>query len=144
MTVPLSADAAHAFSVYVAGSWWPSIWSTDPEHLDRLVVQPRVGGRVLARYDDGREEDWGEVLDYQPGRRLEHTFSYAHTSGVPSRVVAEFVDRSEGGCDLVFRHTGWTEENEQDRNQFMNWTEQLDEFAETSEFDLRPPQTPPE
>lgn len=144
MTVPLSAGAAHAFSVYVAGEWWPTAWSSDREHFEKLVIQPRVGGRVLARYDDGRQEDWGEVLDYQSGRRVEHTFSYAHTSGVPSVVVAEFVDRSEGGCDLQFRHRGWTEDNAQDQARFANWAERLDEFADASEFDLRPPQTPPE
>ena len=144
MTVPLSADAAHAFSVYVAGRWWPSAWSGDASAFERLVIQPRVGGRVLGRYRDGHEDDWGEVLVYDEGRRVQHTFTYAHTSEVPSVVTADFVNRTEGGSDLVFRHSGWTEENEQDRAAFVNWVEQLDEFAETSEFDLRPPHTPPE
>ena len=131
MTVPLSADAAHAFSVYVAGRWWPSAWSEDPGAFQQLVIQPRVGGRVLGRYTGGREDDWGEVLAYDEGRRVQHTFSYAHSSGVPSVVTAEFVDRAEGGSDLHFRHGGWTEENAPDRALFANWVEQLDEFAET-------------
>lgn len=144
LTIPLSADAEHAFSVYVAGTWWPAAWSSDPEAFERMVIQPRAGGRVLARYAGGQEEDWGEVLDYRPGRRVQHTFSYAHASGVPSVVTADFVDRTEGGSDLVFRHGGWTSENAGDRAGFVNWIEQLDEFAESSEFDLRPPATPPE
>ncbi len=144
MRVPLSADAAHAFSVFVAGRWWPAAWSDDARDFERLVIQPRVGGRVLGRYAGGAEEDWGEVLVYDEGRRLQHTFTYAHTSGVPSVVTADFVDRTEGGSDLYFRHGGWTEDNDQDRANFANWVEQLDEFAETSEFDLRPPQAPPE
>ncbi|UFU07735.1 SRPBCC domain-containing protein [Ruania halotolerans] len=142
VTVPLAADAAHAFSVYVAGLWWPPAWSEDPERFERLVLQPRVGGRVLARYTGGREDDWGEVLDYQPGRRLQHT--YAHASGVPSLITAEFVDRDEGGSDLHFRHGGWTAENDQDRPMAAVWADQLDVFAEMSERDPRPPRTPPD
>lgn len=143
LTVPLSADADHAFSVYVAGAWWPATWSDRPESFQRLVITPRVGGAVLGRYSDG-DDPWGEVLEYEPGRRLQHSFGFAHASGVPSVVTAEFIPRAAGGCDLYFRHGGWNEQNAADREGFINWIEQLDEFAESSEFELRPPVTPPE
>lgn len=144
VTIPLSADPQHAFSVYVAGHWWPSNWSNDPDSFERLVIPPRVGGAVLGRYAGDEDERWGEVLDYVPGRRVQHTFTFAHASGVPSVVTAEFVYRDAGGADLYFRHGGWTSENAADREGFLNWIEQLDEFAESSEFDLRPPATPSE
>ncbi|UFU02052.1 SRPBCC domain-containing protein [Ruania suaedae] len=137
--VPLAADAAHAFAVYASGRWWPPAWSDDPETFERLVIQPRAGGRVLARHTGGREEDWGEVLEYEEGRRLRHTLSYAHTSGEPSTVTAVFVDRSEGGSDLHVTHGGWTEQNAPDRAAFALWADQLDVFAEMSEIDPRPP-----
>ena len=144
LTVPLSADADHAFSVYVAGRWWPAAWSHDAATFERLVIPPRVGARVAGRYASGEEEQWGEVLEYVPGRKMQHTFTFAHSSGVPSVVTAEFAPRIAGGSDLYFRHGGWTQENAADREGFLNWIEQLDEFAESSEFDLRPPATPPE
>src|SRR5699024_7818726 len=142
LTVPLSAAPEHAFSVYVAGRWWPRTWSNDPESFERLVIPPRVGAAVLGRYAQ-TEEHWGEVLEYVPGRKVQHPFSFAHASGVPSVVTAEFAPRTAGGADLLFRHGGWTPENAADREGFLNWIEQLDEFAGSSEFDLRPPAPPP-
>src|SRR5690625_6327312 len=103
VTVPLSADADHAFSVYVAGRWWPAAWSHDPGTFERLVIPPRVGAQVLGRYASGEEEKWGEVLEYVPGRKVQHTFTFAHASGGPSVVTAGFARSEEHTSELQSR-----------------------------------------
>src|SRR5699024_1374581 len=104
----------------------------------------RVGARVAGRYASGEEEQWGEVLEYVPGRKVQHTFTFAHSSGVPSVVTAEFAPRIAGGSDLYFRHGGWTQENAADREGFLNWIEQVVESPRSSRLGLGPRATPPE
>ena len=68
----VDAPIEHAFRVFTEGigSWW------DPGHhlLDGTIVsmtfEPRVGGRIIDRYDNGREHAWARVLAYDPPTRV--------------------------------------------------------------------------
>lgn len=68
----VDAPIAHAFRTFTEGigTWW------DPGHhlfegtIESMTFEPRVGGRIVDRYDDGRECPWARVLAYDPPTRL--------------------------------------------------------------------------
>jgi uncharacterized protein YndB with AHSA1/START domain len=68
----VDAPVEHAFRVFTEGigSWW------HPEHhlfegnIESMTFEPRAGGHIIDRYDDGRECAWARVLEYEPPTRV--------------------------------------------------------------------------
>jgi uncharacterized protein YndB with AHSA1/START domain len=77
--VTVSAPAVRAFEVFTAemASWWP------PEHhlvdgeLDRMVVEPFVGGRIYDVATNGNECCWARVLAYDPPKTFVFSWDIA-------------------------------------------------------------------
>jgi uncharacterized protein YndB with AHSA1/START domain len=75
----VAAPIEHAFRVFTEdiGSWW------DPGHhlfegtLESMTFEPQVGGRIIDRYDDGRECPWARVLAYDPPTRVVFSWDIA-------------------------------------------------------------------
>jgi uncharacterized protein YndB with AHSA1/START domain len=67
--VAVDAPPERAFAVFTdgIGQWWPRDYSIGAEELDRVVVEPT---RWLEVGKQGTETVWGDVLAYEPGRRL--------------------------------------------------------------------------
>jgi Activator of Hsp90 ATPase homolog 1-like protein len=130
----LSSSAERAFVTYSEriGEWWDPRYTANPETLQAVTIEPRLGGRVYATHEDFGVHDWGEVTAWEPGRRLAHTFILAQDPTHPSEVEVEFVD-GEGGCTMRFAHGGWTEANAADRAKFGDWPVILDRFASLAE-----------
>jgi uncharacterized protein YndB with AHSA1/START domain len=68
----VDAPIEHAFRVFTEGigSWWAPghhLLEGDPE---QMIFEPRVGGQIIDRYDDGRECRWSRVLAYEPPDRV--------------------------------------------------------------------------
>jgi uncharacterized protein YndB with AHSA1/START domain len=125
----LRCDAAHAFVTYAGriGEWWDPRNTANADTLQAITIEPHVGGRVYATHSDMGEHDWGEVISWEPGRRLVHTFTLAQDPRHPSEVVVEFVPA--GGCTVRFAHGGWTAANVALRQKFGDWPVMLDRFA---------------
>ncbi|MBO0746087.1 MAG: SRPBCC domain-containing protein [Candidatus Dormibacteraeota bacterium] len=69
--VTVKAPIAVAFRVFVGLRWWP----IKTHHLaepagDEAVLEPFLGGRWYERWADGREQDWGTVLAWEPPHRV--------------------------------------------------------------------------
>jgi uncharacterized protein YndB with AHSA1/START domain len=120
----------HAFETYTGriSEWWDPRYTANPDTLEAVTIEPRVGGRVYATHGDTDEHDWGEVTVWEPGHRLVHSFSLAQDSQHPSKVAVEFVAEA-AGCTVLFAHGGWTEANAKDREKFGDWPVMLDRFA---------------
>jgi uncharacterized protein YndB with AHSA1/START domain len=71
-SVVVDAPRDEAFRIFTAqlGDWWPLAYTFSEAAFADAVVEPRVGGRWLERDQDGREHPWGDVVTYDPGRRL--------------------------------------------------------------------------
>ena len=120
-----------AFETYVAriGEWWDPRYTANPETLEAVTIEPRVGGRVYARHTDIGEDEWGVVTVWEPGRKLVHTFALAQDPAHPSEVSAEFVPDDEATCTLRFAHGGWNEANAAVRPKFGDWRVILDRYV---------------
>lgn len=72
MEVPVNAPVDRAFGVFVerCHDWWP--WAHRLGQTERVavVLEPRIGGRWYERTVDGKETDWGSVLEWQPPDRI--------------------------------------------------------------------------
>ena len=113
-SVVVEVGAERAFSVFTAdmASWW------DPDHhllegeLAEMVVEPRVGGRILDRGVDGSECAWATVLAYEPPERFVFSWNITtdwkletdpdKTSEVEVRFVPDGPDRTR--VELEHRH----------------------------------------
>jgi uncharacterized protein YndB with AHSA1/START domain len=71
-SVVVRASAERAFRVFTEGfdRWWPRSHSIGASPLKRAVIEPGVGGRWFGVGEDGTEDQWGDVLVWEPPHRL--------------------------------------------------------------------------
>jgi hypothetical protein len=133
----LRCSAAQAFETYTAriGDWWDPRYSANPDTLQAVTIEPRPGGRVYATHSDSGEHDWGEIVVWEPGRLLVHTFALAQDPAHPTEVVVDFLEQPGGGCLVRHTHGGWTSHNVGDRAKFGDWPVLLGRFAALAESD---------
>jgi uncharacterized protein YndB with AHSA1/START domain len=68
----VAVPAERAFRVFAEGMdlWWPPAHHLGAAALKRVVLEPRAGGRWYEVGEDGAECQWGQVLVWEPPRRL--------------------------------------------------------------------------
>lgn len=128
----LACSPAHAFDTFTRNidGWWDSHYA--PEGLERVVVEPRVGGLVTHYLTDGTAYHWGEVLVWDEPLHYAQAFTLAQDPEHPSRLDVWFEPR-DGGCRMRFAHGGWTPGNVAGRAKFNEWHILLDRFAAVAE-----------
>jgi hypothetical protein len=128
---PLRCSAERAFEVFTAriGAWWHPEYTADPTTLRGVTIEPRVGGRVYATHEgDPAGDGWGQVLVWEPGRRVVYSSTLAQSAEHPSEISVSFTPRGDG-CWVRFEHGGWDDGNAADRRKFTDWRRILDRFA---------------
>lgn len=70
ITVPV--PALQAFETFTSGmrTWWPSANTFGKANYESVHVDEREGGRWYERDHDGNETLWGNVLAWEPPRRV--------------------------------------------------------------------------
>jgi uncharacterized protein YndB with AHSA1/START domain len=107
---------ARAFDLFTGemGTWWPldqysRVVNEHREgdvHVTRLEFQAELGGAILEHTSDGKVLPWGEVIAWDPPKRVVMAWRPHSEPEPPTDVVATF-RRSEGGTVVELEHRGW-------------------------------------
>ena len=63
-------EAFRVFTDEIA-AWWPVAGhSVEPDQVEAVVLEGRLGGRLFERWHGGGEADWGRVVAWEPPERL--------------------------------------------------------------------------
>ena len=103
----LQVERAYLEVLYTGriGEWWDPRYTANAETFEGVTIEPRVGGRVFATHGDSGRGDWGEVLVWEPGRRLVYTSTLAQSPEHPSEIAVDF-EPDGPGCLVEFAHGG--------------------------------------
>lgn len=109
-TLTVRATPETAFAVFTDGfdRWWPRAMHVGRSPLARAGIEPRVGGRWYGVGEDGTEDAWGDVLAWEPPRRLVLAWrinaSFACDPTVHSEVEVTFTALEPGVTRVDFEH----------------------------------------
>jgi Activator of Hsp90 ATPase homolog 1-like protein len=73
-------------------TWWP--WRTHSvgaERVKRIVLEPKLGGRIFEEHLDGRRFQWGRVIAWEPPSRLAFSFHPGRAPETAQEVEVRFV-----------------------------------------------------
>jgi len=112
-SIVVRCSPERAFEVFTAemSSWWPfethSIAAdTERGRARRVVVEPRVGGRVYEVQADDTEASWGEVRVWDPPRSLVLGWKPNDRPQPLTELEVTFTVHGEG-TTVTLEHRGW-------------------------------------
>ena len=108
-TLRLKASQEKAFDTFVGGmgNWWLKSHSLLKTPQQDVRIEPRAGGRWYEIGEDGSEQDWGRVLEWERPDRValawQLTADWAYDAAFETTVEVRFV--ADGDHVLVeFEH----------------------------------------
>ncbi|MCA1831256.1 MAG: SRPBCC family protein [Actinomycetota bacterium] len=107
--VTVNCSVERAFRVFTAelGTWWPlNSHSIGDENAVTAVIEPKAGGRVFERWNDGSEHSWGAVLAWEPPHRFAISWRPNPGALAPTEVEVAFVEE-DGATRVYLEHRGW-------------------------------------
>lgn len=112
-TLTVRASPETAFRVFTDGfdSWWPRSHHIGKAELAKAILEPRVGGRWYEVCVDGSECDWGDVLAWDPPRRLVIAWrlnaQWEYDPDLLTEVEVRFAPVADGQTRVDFEHRGF-------------------------------------
>ena len=109
MSFVVACDPDHAFATWTgkASFWWPVEHTVSHEAGTKIVFEPRQGGRIFERTPDGREIRWGEILEWDPPRRLRYFWHIATDPENATDVEIVFHELPDSSTRVEIEHSGW-------------------------------------
>jgi uncharacterized protein YndB with AHSA1/START domain len=138
--VPVPPDEAFRLFTEEIGSWWPAESHSrvaDDERSDgvvveRIVFEPRQGGRVFEVSSDGSEGMWATVTAYEPPHRIVLAWKPNDDERPPTEVEVRFL-AAGSGTRVELEHRGWEvlgERGQATRNDYgAGWDRVLARFV---------------
>jgi uncharacterized protein YndB with AHSA1/START domain len=114
-SVNVELPVEETFELFTAGMdrWWPlHIHSLAVDTFEgrvtaeRVVFEQHKGGRIYEVMSDGREGDWGSVLDWEPPTRVVFSWKPNLTDNPPTEIEVRFRAIGEG-TEVELEHRGW-------------------------------------
>jgi uncharacterized protein YndB with AHSA1/START domain len=101
----------HAFDLWAnrTSLWWPKGHSVSADPGLVVTFEPRPGGRIYERTPAGEEHDWGEIVAWEPPRRLVYVWHLRFDRADATEVEITFAPSAEpaGGTAVTIVHRGW-------------------------------------
>jgi len=100
---------AHAFDTWTdrASAWWPPDHTVSRERGSRVVFEPLAGGRIYERTPAGKEIEWGEIVEWDPPRRLRYLWHIATDPQNATDVEIVFREMPDATTRVEIVHGGW-------------------------------------
>lgn len=104
--VPLAPG--EAFELFTAGiaEWWPYKTHFSRGPVDSLIFETRLGGELKEVCSDGVVATYGEVVGWDPPRRVVIKWMVSPHQGGPTEVDVRFTPTASG-CRLDLEHRGF-------------------------------------
>ena len=111
-TLLLHCSRDHAFRVFTQnmGRWWPATHHVGNVPFRDILIEPRTGGRWYEISAEGAEGMWGQVLKWDPPRRvllswhLDTTFTFNPDLARASELDISFHALGENEVRVEFEH----------------------------------------
>ena len=109
MTFEVQCSAEHAFETWTTriGHWWPADHTVSGEPDARVVLEGRPGGRIYERTSSGAEHEWGEVIAWEPPRRLVYLWHLRRDRTDATEVEINFIALGDASTRVEIEHRGW-------------------------------------
>ncbi|MBA2361902.1 MAG: SRPBCC domain-containing protein [Actinobacteria bacterium] len=107
-SITVDAPVATAFETFTRGmgSWWPAgSHSIHEGRVEEVVFDEKAGGRVFERTATGEEEDWADVLAWDPPNGFTLLWRVNPERGA-TEVEVRFTPQGEG-TRVDLEHRGW-------------------------------------
>jgi uncharacterized protein YndB with AHSA1/START domain len=105
----VECPAEQAFELWASRTslWWPKGHTVSCEPDLEIVFEPRAGGRIFERTGDGREHDWGEIVAWEPPRRLAYLWHLRADRSDATEVEIAFTEQAGHTTRVDIEHRGW-------------------------------------
>jgi uncharacterized protein YndB with AHSA1/START domain len=106
-------DTFELFTEHI-GDWWPTQSHSragdgqygDGVKVERLVFEPKAGGRVYEVTSEGVEGSWADILVYEPPGRIVLAWKPNDSQRPPTEVEIRF-EADGAGTRVDLEHRGW-------------------------------------
>ena len=108
--VTIRASQSHAFSRFTSemAGWWPlPSHSTSGGNADTVVMENRLGGRIVERIRGGGESVWGTITAWDPPRRVAFTWHPGDPLEKATYVDVRFVAIDSARTRVELEHVGF-------------------------------------
>ncbi|HEX8855036.1 MAG TPA: SRPBCC family protein [Thermoleophilaceae bacterium] len=114
-SVTVDAARERAFYVFTASmaTWWPGSHHIAKTPMADIVLEPRSGGRWYEVDAEGRECEWGTVLEYDfpervvLGWHLDPDFEYDPDPAMATQVEVRFIADGDSRTRVELEHRGF-------------------------------------
>lgn len=121
-SITVKASAERAFQIFTEGfdTWWPRQHHIGKSPMTKAVIEGFSGGRCYSEQADGTDCPWGEILVWEPPRRLVMAWKinlqwqYEPDLAKSSEVEVSFTPEPDGSTRVDLEHryferhgTGW-------------------------------------
>ena len=111
VTVPCGRQAAFDTFTRKISDWWPrdahSVSAMNGGVAQKVVLEPRKGGRLYEVSADGEEIEWGSIKRFEDGKRLTLLWHIQKPASQATEVDVTFTDTANGGTEVVLVHSNW-------------------------------------
>ena len=104
----VECEQDHAFATWTrkASSWWPVEHTVSHEAGAEIVFEPRAGGRIYERTPAGKEIEWGQIVEWEPPRRLRYLWHIATDTKNATNVEIVFRELPGSSTQVEIEHGG--------------------------------------